>query len=253
MDKRRKKQIIILAGFIVLLIAVNYSLIDNFLEDALLYESAKVGRIIDGDTLVIENGDSVRLLGINCPEKGEKYYEEAKDFLEQEVFNRTIKLRFGKERHDRYGRTLAYIFFDNENINLKLVENGLANYYFPSGKDNHYGNFVGAWERCIDKGINLCKASDDKCADCIILKELDIKNQKAVFYNNCSFSCNLEGWTIKDEGRKKFTFPKFVLEKGSIVGVTTEDFEEDYVWTDTGDTLFLRDKEDGLVLWKSVS
>lgn len=38
-------------------------------------------RVIDGDTFVLANGRVVRLIGINTPEYGEPYYEEATNKL----------------------------------------------------------------------------------------------------------------------------------------------------------------------------
>jgi len=96
---KKKKQVILLLSLILVLIMINYSFIDNTLENFFLdYEIANVERVIDGDTIVIENKTSVRLLGINCPEKGEKYYGEAKEFVEELVLNKSIKLKFGKEK-----------------------------------------------------------------------------------------------------------------------------------------------------------
>jgi len=45
--------------------------------------SAIVPRIIDGDTIELQNGERVRLLGINTPEKGQPYYEEATNRLQE--------------------------------------------------------------------------------------------------------------------------------------------------------------------------
>ena len=45
-------------------------------------ESVFVTRVIDGDTIETENS-TIRLLGINTPERGKEYYGEAKDFLKQ--------------------------------------------------------------------------------------------------------------------------------------------------------------------------
>ncbi|MBS3077874.1 lamin tail domain-containing protein, partial [Candidatus Pacearchaeota archaeon] len=141
------------------------------------------------------------------------------------------------------------------------VDAGLANFYFPSGKDVYYDDFKSSWESCIEKNVNLCEKSKNKCGECVVLKNLDYKNDEIVLENICNFDCNLENWEIKDEGRKKFIFPKFSLNKKSdvkiIVGNQTnsEDVlywrDESYVLTKTGDTLFLRDKEKKLVLWKS--
>src|SRR3989338_345412 len=114
------KELLIVAILGVLLIAANYSFLDKTLTGFFIEENlAVVHRIIDGDTIEIENKTSVRLLGINSPERGEIYYNEAKRFLEDLVLNKTIILEFSKNKYDMYDRTLAYIFKDNENINLK--------------------------------------------------------------------------------------------------------------------------------------
>ncbi|MDP3758095.1 MAG: thermonuclease family protein [Candidatus Daviesbacteria bacterium] len=256
-----KKETFILISLIVFLIAINYSWLDSlvigsFSDD----EFVKVDKVIDGDTIK-SNENSIRLLGINSPEKKEKYYQEAKDFLNEKILNKTVRLEYGKDKKDRYNRTLAYIFLNNENINLKQVEQGFANYYFPSGKDIYYDNFKEAWENCIKENKNLCEKSFDVCGKCILLKEFNYREQEAVFFNQCDYDCNLNNWKIKDEGRKNFIFPNFNLnsEKEVVVkvGENSDDENilfwkgEDYVWTETGDTLFLRDSEGKLVLWES--
>ncbi|HUS48664.1 MAG TPA: thermonuclease family protein [Candidatus Paceibacterota bacterium] len=258
---KKKKQVILLISLILVLIMINYSFIDNALENFFLdYEIANVERVIDGDTIVIDNGTSVRLLGINCPEKGERYYEEAKGLLEELVLNKTVKIKFGKERYDIYNRILAYIFVGETNVNLELINKGFANFYFPSGKDTYYNDFKQAWENCIKEDINLCEKSENRCADCIKLSNFDFKNQEIAFANGCDFDCDLTGWKIKDEGRKNFVFGDFILKDNEQVKIIVGESvdmgstlfwkNEDYVWTDSGDTLFLRDDADGLVLWE---
>lgn len=258
MSKRKLSILLIILIFI--LFTINYRFLDKKLGEFLReYEIARVERIIDGDTIEIENKTSVRLLGINTPERGEIYFEEAKEFLEDLILNKTIELEKGKENTDKYNRLLRYIFLNNENVNLKLVEQGYANYYFPSGKDIYYSKFFRAWEKCVRMNKNLCEKSKDECALCIELKELNFKTQTITLYNNCSFDCSLQGWQIKHEGRKKFLFPDFVLKSNKKVTIkvgnkiNTENvlyWNEEYVWTSTGDSLFLRDGEGKLVVWK---
>lgn len=247
----KKRNLFFLGFLVVLLFILNYSWVDNLLIN---YFSEREGvvvlRIIDGDTIELEDGRKVRMLGINAPEKGESFYDEAKIFLEDKILNNTVYLEFGKEKTDLYGRTLAYVFY-GKNINLELVENGLANFYFPSGKDNYYDLFLEAWEECLEKEINLCEKSEDICAGCVVLKEWDFKKDIIVFENVCSFDCDLNGWSVKDEGRKKFVFENFVLERGKDITLVAEDFDENYVWTRTGDSFFLRDEEGKLVLWEN--
>ena len=256
---KSKKDIILLIFLFILFFMINYRFIDAFVENFLSeYEFGKVDRIIDGDTLVINN-QSVRLLGINAPERDEDYSADAKKFLEELTLNKTARLEFGKERKDLYNRTLAYVFIDEKNINEELVRNGLANFYFPSGKDIFYSSFKNSWMKCMDNNKNLCKKSEGKCFECIELEKLDEKEQEVVFYNNCSFDCDLTGWKIKDEGRKNFVFPGFVLKNNSDVKITVGDGinsgselfwkNQKYVWTKSGDTLFLRDDGGKLILW----
>lgn len=256
----KKRDVFLLIVLILLLFAINYKFLDNklteFLEES---DFGIVERVIDGDTAII-NGNSTRLLGINTPEKGEKYYNEAKNLLSETTLNKTVKLEYIGDKYDKYGRTLAYVILDDKNINSEIVKKGFANLYIYN-KDKYTNELKQAWEECIAKEINLCEKSDDECANCIELKELNVKNQTVVLYNNCSFSCNLNQWTIKDEGRKKFIFNDFTLNsnKGAkiIVGNKTSNNnilywnDEEYVWTSTGDTLFLRDENGKLVVWKN--
>jgi endonuclease YncB( thermonuclease family) len=255
----KKKGMVLITLIVFLIFIVDYSFFDkelsNFLDEK---EEINIERVIDGDTIVTSEGIHVRLLGINTPEKGEKYYNEAKMFLENLVLNKTVELEYGAERKDLYGRTLAYLILDGKNINAEQVRNGFANFYIYD-IDRHTGELKEAWKECMQKNINLCEKSKGKCVNCVVLKE--IKDQKVVFENKCSFSCNLTNWRIKDEGRKNFYFGNFILDKEvSIVvvnGTDTNDIlfwkGESYVWTETGDTLFLRDSEGRLVLWKEIN
>ncbi len=256
MDKNYKILILLL----VLLFILNYNFLDNKLEEFFIDDDVKlIVRVIDGDTVEVESEEVVRLLGINTPEKGEDYYREAKEFLEGFVLNKSVRLVYGKEKKDMYGRTLAYLFLRDVNVNQKIIENGLGNFYYLSDKDVYFNGFVDVWEKCLERNINLCEKSKNVCADCVLLKELDFIEEKVVLENSCSFACDLDGWTIKDEGRKKFVFENFILkDKVSIIVGESEDSSnvlfwnrKDYVWTDSGDTLFLRDDKNKLVLWEN--
>lgn len=86
-----------------------------------------VTRIIDGDTLEIEGGTKVRLIGIDTPESGDCYFNEAKNTLSNLVLNKKVKLEKDISETDRYQRLLRYIYLDTTFVNDYLVSEGFAN------------------------------------------------------------------------------------------------------------------------------
>jgi endonuclease YncB( thermonuclease family) len=72
-------------------------------------------RVLDGDALVLDTGQSVRLVGIEAPtapyrdREGDAGYETAKRLLEDMVLGREVELRYGGLTRDRYDRALAYV------------------------------------------------------------------------------------------------------------------------------------------------
>jgi len=85
-----------------------------------------VTKIIDGDTVLIEGGYSVRLLGIDADERGKSCYQSAKERLEELVLNKEVRLELGNDNLDQWCRYLRYVFLDDINIGLEMVEEGYA-------------------------------------------------------------------------------------------------------------------------------
>jgi endonuclease YncB( thermonuclease family) len=112
---------------------------DRFTPDAKIvkinpgYVFYRVKTVYDGDTVVLEDGRKIRLLGINTPEVQHKDKmadaggEDAKTWLMNKLQHTRIRLEFDFEKTDKYGRTLAHLFSEKkEHINLSLVKAGLA-------------------------------------------------------------------------------------------------------------------------------
>ena len=122
------KRVLIFLGIILFLalLSVYYPYLTGEKEISKDYEKEKcfVNRVIDGDTLVCNN-DTIRLLGIDTPERGEEYYQEAKDFLKQ-VEGKDVEVLRDWEDLGKYKRKLRYIFYNNRLINVELLEQGLA-------------------------------------------------------------------------------------------------------------------------------
>ncbi|AHL31754.1 nuclease [Pseudomonas brassicacearum] len=95
----------------------------------------KVQRVVDGDTLRLADGRSVRMIGLNSPELGrqgrsdEPFAVAARRRLEALVAtgDGRVGLVLGKEGKDRYGRTLAHVYSaDGTNLEAKLLAEGLG-------------------------------------------------------------------------------------------------------------------------------
>lgn len=83
--------------------------------------------IIDGDTIRVEGGRSVRLIGIDTPERGECGYTEATFVLASLIRDRPVVLVPGARTDtDRYGRLLRYVEVDGVDVNLEMIRSGRA-------------------------------------------------------------------------------------------------------------------------------
>ena len=104
-----------------------------FGKTALVQELNKVKWINDGDTIVLTDGRHVLYIGINAPEiahdhhKAEAFGYAAKKINQSLFRSKMVRLEFDKEKYDRYGRLLAYIYLlDGTFINKKMIEKGYA-------------------------------------------------------------------------------------------------------------------------------
>jgi endonuclease YncB( thermonuclease family) len=110
--------------------------------------SATVASVTDGDTLTLTNGQRVRLLQIDAPERGECYGVEAlTTLLRLTPIGSTIVLETDPrlDRVDRYGRLLRYLRRGKVNVNVELVRHGAAAPYFYRGeRGRHAGRILAA-------------------------------------------------------------------------------------------------------------
>lgn len=105
-----------------------------------------VKKVFDGDTILLAQGEKVRLLGIDTPEMhdsdkllrdsrrsgesiqaikklGRRSYQFTRDLLEGKM----VSLEFDVQRHDKYGRLLAYVYLeDGTFVNARIIEEGYA-------------------------------------------------------------------------------------------------------------------------------
>ena len=96
---------------------------------------AVVTRVVDGDTIEARIGDEVedvRLIGVDTPETVKPgtpvqcFGPRASHFTKWRLEGRRVRLVFGVERRDIYGRLLAYVYLGGRFFNPILVRRGLA-------------------------------------------------------------------------------------------------------------------------------
>lgn len=92
----------------------------------------RVKRVVDGDTLLLEGGTRVRLIGVDTPETKHPHRPvdplgvEAADFVRRHVEGRRVTLRFDRERRDRYRRVLAYVYVEDWFLNEEIIRAGYS-------------------------------------------------------------------------------------------------------------------------------
>jgi micrococcal nuclease len=89
------------------------------IELKLIFTGAKAGRR-SGKPL------RIRLLHVNCPERGKAFYKVAKQFTAQKCFQKTVRIQH-EGKFDKYGRLLGEVILpDGKTLNKELVKKGYA-------------------------------------------------------------------------------------------------------------------------------
>lgn len=135
---------------IICFIVVNVTLAQTTLK-------AKVIGIKDGDTVVVldslNNQTTLRLAEVDCPEKNQPFGTKAKQFTSDQIYLKTIK--YLVTDIDRYGRSIAMIFYDKDNkyLSAEIIKAGMGWHYKRYSKsielsefeDKAKENKIGLW------------------------------------------------------------------------------------------------------------
>lgn len=131
----------------IAIIILAYSLLFGF--------SAKVVKIIDGDTITIltnnKNSLEVRLYGIDAPETKQNFGKASKQYLSSLIVGKIVEVQSGGQ--DKYGRILGIIYVENTDINAKMVEEGYAwafikySKVYAAQQSRAQKNRVGLWQQ----------------------------------------------------------------------------------------------------------
>ncbi len=123
----RQALLVIAVGFVFLFVGLAYAASPRTLV-------AKVKQVSDGNTLTAFTSEGtslrLRLLGIDAPEvshgrkPGQPFGEEAREYLARLIGGRTIRVEsYGP---DGFDHTLAIVFMRTVNVNVEMVQQGLA-------------------------------------------------------------------------------------------------------------------------------
>jgi endonuclease YncB( thermonuclease family) len=93
--------------------------------------------VTDGDTITVLDGSKtqfkVRLAGIDAPESKQAFGQRSRQYLASIAFQKHVTCEWTKR--DRYGRIVGKIVVDGQDINVRLVQAGLAWHYKAYAKE----------------------------------------------------------------------------------------------------------------------
>ena len=223
--------------------------------------AAQVAAVLDGDTIRLSDGKTVRYFGINTPEYGQPFADEAKRYNEQLVLGKEVRVVPARRRPDAYKRVLAYVYINNTLINTQLILSGLAHVFIldPFDRSADWLRFQqdaqtrgkGMWHSGGVQGpLKITTVHADARGD-------DRKNPNGEYIRICNVSprpVELTGFVVQDEKQHRYVFPTGSLRPGytallsSGPGPTTVQqgqyrfhWDTGPVWNNTGNTAFLFD------------
>ncbi|MBL4819605.1 MAG: thermonuclease family protein [Gammaproteobacteria bacterium] len=131
----------------------------SILEDDLSLrgrETARVTRVIDGDTIdVFLNGEvrRIRYVGINTPERDEPCFKESTRANSRLVRGARVALVRDESDSDQYGRLLRYVYVGDVLVERELVTQGFAESVLYANDDKHFREFRSLEKEAAKAGL----------------------------------------------------------------------------------------------------
>ncbi len=235
--------------------------------------------VIDGDTfdLFTEDGAAarVRLIGVDTPERGECFHDEARAELRRLLDAGPVTTEVDVSDVDQFGRSLRYVFVDGTLVKEQLVRDGfaIARRYPP---DTGYAERLEAAQddaSSAERGLWAPDACGQRMAGAssaivVVAVEADAPGDDAAnlngewveIANQGTIDLELTGWTVRDESSShRYAFPDgFTLAAGTSVRILSGCGEDSTgqlhwcergsaVWNNNGDTAFVRDPAGNIV------
>lgn len=231
-------------------------------------ELVQVKRVYDGDTVLLEDGRTVRYLGVNAPEYQEPFYLKAKQLNESLVLGREVRLEFDQEKADGRDRLLAYVYVGHEMVNARLVQAGLAHAFFIGPNRKHNALLLRLQAEAQQRKDGIWSARGR-------VRDLKITNVHPVdptqddrypsyvrIANLGTTTIRLTGYVLSSEEGQSYLFPDVSVDPGHTVIVSSGCAQDGVdargqlvvhrcskgpVWDSNEDTAFLKDPSGSLV------
>lgn len=148
MSKQLKTAIVLFFSFVFIFFGISQEylpLIEKAIEEETFWPQSKIDtkseaeytvtRVIDGDTIVVSQGDKsyrVRYIGVDTPELSrdnqvaECLADEARAFNEELVLGQVVRLEKDISETDKYDRLLRYVYVNDVLVNAELLSSGFA-------------------------------------------------------------------------------------------------------------------------------
>lgn len=240
-------------------------------------ETWTVVEVVDGDTVRVTGPGGerrVRLVGVNAPEDGECYHDEAMWILGELVTGIEVRLVRDETDTDRFDRLLRFVeTLDGVDVGGELVRVGAARSqrYEPDVSRNERYDELQAEAQAAGAGLWAADACGAPTSEAVQIgvdlrydapgdDNLNLNEEWVRFTNEGGSALDLDGWTVADESAShRYRFEPLVLPPGSSVtlftgcGVDskTERFwcnRDSAVWNNSGDTVFLQDPQGNTVV-----
>ena len=232
------------------------------IEEEIQDYNMTVTEVVDGDTFYLGNGDKIRMLGINTPESGRPYAQEATDFLTNMILGKEVSLVNDSKNDDSdsYGRLLAHVYVDDTFVNYEIIKAGYAFWYpytsgtdfdteYEEAQDYASNNMVGLWtESSYDLTIDYIEYDPE--GD-------EAEGEYVVLTNHETYNVSMVGWFLQDEAAQTAYEFDFIITNNTSIRIYTGDGTDNSttlywgwhqgIWNNSGDFAILQDENGYLV------
>ena len=231
------------------------------IEDGQNYNMTVV-EIIDGDTFDLGNGERVRIIGINTPEKGRPFSDEATEVLSEMIMGREVTLVNDSKNDDSDsgGRLLRHVYVDGISVNYEMIRTGMAFWYpYSSGTDMDE-SYQEAQESAANDHVGLWTESHYNITIDYIEYDpegSEVDGEYLIITNHDNYNINMEGWYLQDEAARTAYEFNYTLDADTSIRVYTGSGEDNEtalfwgwyqgIWNNGGDMAILQD-ENGLMV-----